>query len=216
MSTLIRTEKLCYDLPDRRLLDGIDLVLREGERVALCGDNGSGKTTLLELLVGLHPVSAGTIWAFGETRQSEASFHAVRREAGLLFQNADDQLFSPTVLEDVAFGPLNLGLSPTQADTVARATLAHLGLAGFEQRITHHLSGGEKRMVALATVLAMEPRVLLLDEPSNALDRRTHQLMIETLTSLPQAMLIVSHDDALLQALASRRCRIEACRLVAD
>jgi cobalt/nickel transport system ATP-binding protein len=216
LSTLIRTEKLCYDLPGRRLLDAIDFELRQGERMALGGDNGSGKTTFLELLVGLHPTSSGTIWAFGKPRLTEPDFREVRRQAGLLFQDADDQLFSPTVLEDVAFGPLNLGQSAAQSERTALATLDRLGLSGLERRITHHLSGGEKRMVALATVLAMEPRVLLLDEPSNALDRKARERMIETLQALPQAMLLVSHDEALLQALATRRCRIESCRLVAD
>ena len=190
--------------PARPLLAGVDFRLHGGERVALLGDNGAGKTTLLHLMVGLLRPAAGRITAFGAERRREADFHEVRARAGLLFQDPDDQLFCPTVAEDVAFGPLNLGLSRDHARRRVTDALARVGLDGFEERITHKLSGGEKRLVTLAAVLAMEPQVLLLDEPSNALDRKARQRLIDILAGLPQAMVIVSHDDDLVAGLATR------------
>ncbi|GAB7082270.1 hypothetical protein JCM14635_39450 [Megalodesulfovibrio paquesii] len=118
----------------------------------------------------------------------------MRREVGFVFQQADDQLFSPTVLEDLAFGPLNLGMPPREAESVARSTLKSLGLQGYEDRVCHRLSGGEKRLVALGTVLAMSPKVLLLDEPTNDLDPAMRRRIMHILKELPQGMLIVSHD----------------------
>ena len=147
--------------------------------------------------------------AFGRPRRSEKDFHEVRRRAGLLFQNSDDQLFCPTVLEDVSFGPLNLGTRPAEAREIARDTLDRLGLGGFGDRVTHTLSGGQKRLVALATILAMRPEVLLLDEPTNALDRATEERLIGILQTLPQAMAIVSHDERFLSRLTTRHVRLE-------
>lgn len=201
---------LSYRYPRRGVvLDQVDFELKRGERVALTGPNGAGKTTFLHLLVGLKKPKTGQIWAFGQTRNDEKEFVEVRARAGFLFQDPDDQLFCPTVLEDVAFGPLNLGKSRTEALQIAKDTLASLGMAGFEERITHQLSGGEKRMITLAAVLAMEPDVLLLDEPSNALDVKARQRLIDTLLSLPQAMVIVSHDADLVDQLSTRELRLE-------
>ena len=130
------------------------------------GPNGSGKTTLFHIIMGLLTPSSGTIEFFGKPVKTEKDFRKVYKKVGLLFQDADDQLFSPTVLEDVAFGPLNLGKSKLEARNIAQNTLERLGIAHFENRVTHKLSGGEKRLVALATVLSMEPELLLLDEPN--------------------------------------------------
>ncbi|WP_421867369.1 energy-coupling factor ABC transporter ATP-binding protein [Motiliproteus sp.] len=206
---------LSYRYPRRGpVLDQVDFQLHAGERVALTGPNGAGKTTLLHLLVGLKKAKAGQIQAFGRERSGEGDFVEVRARAGFLFQDPDDQLFCPTVLEDVAFGPLNQGKSRAEALDCARQTLASLGLDGFEERITHQLSGGEKRMVSLAAVLAMEPEVLLLDEPSNALDTQARQRLLDTLKSLPQAMIIISHDDDFLQQLATRWLRLDQAKLI--
>ena len=205
---------LSYRYPRRGVvLDQVDFELKRGERVALTGPNGAGKTTFLHLLVGLKKPKTGQIWAFGKTRNDEKEFVEVRARAGFLFQDPDDQLFCPTVLEDVAFGPLNLGKSRTEALQIAKDTLASLGMAGFEERITHQLSGGEKRMITLAAVLAMEPDVLLLDEPSNALDVKARQRLIDTLLSLPQAMVIVSHDADFVDQLSTRELRLENAAL---
>lgn len=198
------------------VLEAADFSLWPGETVALTGPNGAGKTTLFHLMTGLRHPGAGTIEAFGAVRRRERDFHAVRARAGLLFQDSDDQLFCPTVAEDVAFGPLNLGKSPEQARRIAENTLESLGLAGFGGRVTHTLSGGQKRLAALAAVLAMEPEVLLLDEPTNALDAETQERLTAILAGLPQAKVIISHDDAFLHRLATRRVRLERGRLSAE
>lgn len=213
-NALIKVTGLSYRYPRRGVvLDNVDFALHTGERVALTGPNGAGKTTLLHLLVGLKKAKAGEIWAFGETRSEEKQFIDVRARAGFLFQDPDDQLFCPTVLEDVAFGPLNLGKSREEALEIASDTLASLGMEGFEERITHQLSGGEKRMITLASVLAMEPEVLLLDEPSNALDTEARQRLIDTLLDLPQAMIIISHDSDFIAQLATREERLKDAKL---
>lgn len=201
--------------PERPVLTGASLSLEAGERLALVGDNGAGKSTLLALMVGLLKPQGGTITAFGRDRRTEADFAEIRPRAGFVFQDPDDQLFCPTVAEDVAFGPLNLGAGKAAARAVVAETLAMLDLADFGPRVTHHLSGGEKRLVSLAAVLAMKPEVLLLDEPTNALDARHRARLIEILRGLPQAMVIVSHDAAFLDALATRRLLLEDGRLQA-
>lgn len=208
--TLISLERVAHAFdPARPLLNGVDFALDTGERVALLGDNGSGKTTLLHIMVGLIRPKSGEVHAFGRPRRSEADFVEVRAKAGLLFQDADDQLFCPTVAEDVAFGPLNLGKSKAEARAIVHATLERLGLAHLEERVTHKLSGGQKRLVSLAAVLAMEPEILLLDEPTNALDQPSRQRLLEILASLPQAMVIVSHDQDVVERLATRRVMLE-------
>ena len=187
----------------RPVLREASLALRAGQRLALLGANGSGKTTLLHLIVGLIKPDAGSIIAFGRPRRAEADFNEVRRRAGLVFQNADDQLFCPTVLEDVAFGPLNLGLPADETRTLAADTLARLGLEDYADRITYKLSGGEKRLVAVATVLAMKPEVLLLDEPTSGLDDASARRLLDQLGRLDQAMIIVTHNATLLNELAT-------------
>lgn len=211
---LIELQRVRFDYHDRTVLRELDFRLAPGDRVALIGSNGAGKTTLLHLLVGLKRPSAGRILAFGCERASESDFHTVRARVGLLFQDSDDQLFCPTVLEDVAFGPLNLGRSPEQARADALETLDHLGLADFAERITYRLSAGEKRLVALATVLAMRPEVLLLDEPTNGLDEATAERLIAHLDGMEQAMILVSHDWPFLARLATRAVRLVEGRLV--
>jgi cobalt/nickel transport system ATP-binding protein len=195
MEPLINIQDVVFSYsPDRPVLHGCSFRLDPGRRIALVGGNGSGKTTLLHLIVGLVRPSAGRIEVFGKPCKEEADFHEVRRRIGLVFQDSDDQLFCPTVAEDVAFGPLNLGLSRAQVRQIVLQTLADLGLAGYENRITYQLSSGEKRLVALATVLAMQPEVLLLDEPTNSLDEKASLRLLEILRGLPQSIILVSHD----------------------
>ncbi len=214
---LVRLEGVgfAYD-PSRPVLDGLDLALAPDRRVALLGANGSGKTTLLHLLVGLLRPTAGRIVAFGCQRRHERDFHDVRRHAGLLFQDPEDQLFCPTVAEDVAFGPINLGLAHDEALAAASRTLADLGLAGYENRITYKLSGGEKRMVSLAAVLAMGPKLLLLDEPTVNLDARARHRLLDALHARHEAMLLVTHDLAVVADLAERALLLGDARIVAD
>jgi cobalt/nickel transport system ATP-binding protein len=176
------------------VLRDLDFALRPGERIGIMAPNGSGKTTLFHLIMGIVKPTGGRITIFGRQRRQEKDFSEVRRRIGLLFQDPDDQLFSPTVLEDVAFGPLNLGKSRGEAAAIAQRTLASLGLSGFEERVTFKLSGGEKRLVSLATVLAMEPEVLLLDEPENGLDTRTRAKLMEILEHIEVAFILISHE----------------------
>lgn len=208
----LRDVRFHYD-PQRPVLAGVDLDLCAGERVGLVGPTGSGKTSLLHLAVGLLRPTGGEVEAFGRVRRREADFLEVRRRVGLLFQDAEDQLFCPTVAEDVAFGPLNLGRSRDEVRDVVARTLQSLGLSGYEDRITYRLSGGEKRLVSLATVLAMEPEVLLLDEPTSNLDDGCVDRLLAILEHLPQSMLIVSHDREFLRRTAGRLVRLTDGRL---
>lgn len=211
---LLRFENVhfAYDL-HRPVLDDCSCVLLRGSRIALCGDNGSGKSTLLKLAVGLLRPASGTVWAFGRPRTREADFYEVRCRAGLLFQNADDQLFCPTVAEDVAFGPFNLGKSRDEVERIVAETLGNLGLSGYEERVTHKLSGGEKRLVALAGVLAMQPEVLLLDEPAAGLDEAAVARLAELLVRLPQTLLVAAHDRAFLTAVTNHRWQLQRGRI---
>lgn len=207
-------KQLSFGYPHQPLiLNQLNFQLVRGQKLALVGANGSGKSTLLQLLLGLLRPTAGIIEIFQQPCHSEADFVKIRGRVGLLFQDADDQLFCPTVAEDVAFGPLNLGKTPSEVKIIVRNTLELLGLHGYESRITYKLSGGEKRLVALATVLAMQPEVLLLDEPTAGLDENTERRVIEVLTALPQAMLIVSHDLLFLQQVTQQRLKLTAGQL---
>jgi len=192
---LINLEDISYSYPGGRpVLKDLCLQLRAGERIGLMGANGSGKTTLFHIIMGLLKPSSGAIEIFGREVRDEKDFRPVRQQIGLLFQDADDQLFSPTVLEDVTFGPLNQGRSAKEAIDIARETLSSLGLEGFEDRITYKLSGGEKKLVSLATVLAMRPNVLLLDEPTTGLDPETTQKIIDILNSIDISYIFISHN----------------------
>ncbi len=212
---LIALDDIRFGYPGQPpILDGASLALAEGQRLSLVGANGAGKSTLLLIALGLQRPNAGTITAFGVPRRDEADFHEVRRRVGLVFQDADDQLFCPTVAEDVAFGPLNLGKSRDEALALVDRVLGDLDLRHLRDRVTYKLSGGEKRLVTLATVLAMEPEVLLLDEPTNALDQKNEARLVEILQALPQAILLVSHDPAFRQQIAPDALRLEAGRIV--
>ena len=180
------------------VLDDFDLQLSRGERVGLIGPNGSGKTTLFHLIMGLLRPTQGEIEVFGKKRQKEEDFREVRSRIGLLFQDSDDQLFCPTVAEDVAFGPLNLGKSREETASIVHEVLARLGLEGFEHRLTYKLSGGEKRLVSLATILAMDPEVLILDEPSTGLDEDTVERLIRILRDSDLTYIIASHNSDFL------------------
>jgi cobalt/nickel transport system ATP-binding protein len=216
-AVLLNLSKICFGYPGGSLiLDQLDFHLHAGDRIGLVAPNGSGKTTLFHLIMGLLKPQSGTVEAFGEKRTTEADFVDVRRRIGLLFQDADDQLFSPTVLEDVAFGPLNLGQPRKKALAVARETLDFLGLADFEDRVTYKLSGGEKRLVSLATVLAMQPEVLLLDEPSTGLDAITKEKLIATLNALDLSFILISHEYDFLARTARQIYTMEEGRIRFD
>ncbi|CAG35485.1 energy-coupling factor ABC transporter ATP-binding protein [Desulfotalea psychrophila] len=214
MTPLIKLENICYQYPaaTEPAIRDINLSLGQG-RTGIIGPNGGGKTTLFHLIVGLLKPTEGRLLFQGREVSCKKDLYQLRKEVGFLFQNSDDQLFSPTVLEDVAFGPLNLGAGPEEAREVAQNTLEGLGLYGFEERITHRLSGGEKKLVALATILAMKPKILLLDEPTNNLDPRTQDRLVEILNGLAQSQLIISHDLDFLDSVTEELYTVEEGRI---
>ena len=211
----LELRNLCYSYPGEEspLLDNINFQI-SNERIGLIGSNGCGKTTLFQIIMGLLKAPEGEILLEGKTMESEKDFRMLRSKLGFLFQNSDDQLFSPTVLEDVAFGPLNLGATPDEARALSIHTLEQLGLKGFEDRITHRLSGGEKKLVALATILSMQPKLLLLDEPSNNLDPATRERLINILRGLDQSHIIISHDLDFLASTCTRLYTIQDRQLI--
>jgi len=191
---MIRLRDIHFRYNSRYVLSGLNFAVNPGDRIALLGPNGSGKTTLSHIIMGLLAPEAGEVEIFGKLRRTEPDFQDIRGRIGFLFQDADDQLFCPTVLEDVAFGPLNLGKSSEEAKRIVRDTLAALKLDGFEERITYQLSGGEKRLVSLATVLAMAPEILILDEPTSGLDEATTERLAEILNESALSYILISHD----------------------
>ncbi len=213
MKPILELRDITFGYEDRLLFQGLNLSIPRGRRLGLMGPNGIGKTTLLRLIVGLIKPLEGEIVYKGRSCRSEADFRWLRREVGLVFQDPDDQLFCPTVAEDIAFGPLNLGLPRKEVKRIVRQTLALLGLEGFEDRVTYRLSGGEKRLVALATVLAMSPKILLLDEPTGDLDAQNTEKLLNILPRLTAAQLIVSHDLEFLQAVTDEIWWLEDGRL---
>ncbi|KJU86287.1 cobalt ABC transporter ATP-binding protein [Candidatus Magnetobacterium bavaricum] len=181
------------------VLEGVDFQLLQRQRLGLTGSNGSGKTTIFHVIMGLLKPQSGEVTVFGKKRLQQEDFIDVRRRIGLLFQDSDDQLFCPTVLEDVAFGPLNLGMTHAEAIRIVKQTCELLGLGGFEHRVTHRLSGGEKRLCALATIAAMTPEVLLLDEPTAGLDADSISRIVSFLNNYSMTHVIISHEIGFLK-----------------
>ena len=196
------------------VLHNVNFALHEGEHAGLYGPNGCGKTTLFRCITGLVRPSAGEIVFMGRPCTGETDFVRLRQQVGFALQQADDQLFFPSVLEDVAFGPLNLGLPQQDAHERALDCLEQLGVAAFAPRLVHQLSAGEKRLVALAGILAMQPRALLLDEPTTGLDPAATARLTEVLRSLPCARITVSHDWDFVQATSDSFYTISDCQLV--
>jgi cobalt/nickel transport system ATP-binding protein len=216
MSCAVDARGLTHRYPDGHVaLDGIDLHVEHGERVAVLGPNGAGKTTFMLHLNGLLTAASGELEVAGLTVERR-SLQELRARVGLVFQDPDDQLFMPTVGEDVAFGPLNMGL---EGDEVARRVGAALSAVRMEravERAPHQLSQGERRRVAIATVLAMEPRLLVLDEPSANLDPRARRELLELLAEIDRTMLIVTHDLPFAAEICERAVILAAGRVVAD
>lgn len=195
-------------------LRGVSLAVARGERAALVGPNGSGKTTLLLAVMNGVPFTGQV--AIGGLELSRRTAHAARGRCGMTFQDAEDQLFMPTLLDDVAFGPLNQGLDARKAEGQARAAIAAVGLAGLERRSAHHLSGGQKRLASLATILSMQVELLLLDEPGTSLDFRSRRRLIELLASRREAMLLATHDLDMIRQLCARVIVLDQGVVAAD
>jgi len=213
----LRVTGLSHTYADGRVaLGNVTFEVGAGERVALVGPNGAGKTTLFLRLCGVLPGMPGQASVAGLDPAEPAHRKKLPGVVGVVFQNPDDQLFSATLLEDVAFGPLNLGATADEARDRADEALARVGLAGAGERTPHRLSGGEKRRAALAGVLAMRPEVLLLDEPSMFLDPRGRRELIRLLNALPGTMLVATHDLDLVHDACSRVIVLDGGRVVAD
>ncbi|MBE0680959.1 MAG: ABC transporter ATP-binding protein [Anaerolineales bacterium] len=206
---------LHFSYPDgHAALHGVSLKLCGGDKVALVGPNGAGKSTLMLHLNGILG-GRGEVQIAGK-RLTRENLPTIRAMVGLVFQNPDDQLFSPTVFEDVAFGPLHMGLPEADVRTRVDAALEAVRMTGYRDRLSHHLSVGEKKRIAIATVLSMNPSVLILDEPSAGLDPRARRTLINLLRELPITMLVSTHDMKLVQELFPRTIVMDEGRVVAD
>jgi cobalt/nickel transport system ATP-binding protein len=214
---MIDVRDLRFAYPDGRVaLDGLTLHADAGESVGLIGPNGAGKTTLFLCLCGVLKTEPASIRVAGLDPSVPAQRKQLPAHVGIVFQDSDDQLFASTVGEDVAFGPLNLGLPPAEVRERVDESLTKVGMAGQDDRVLFHLSGGEKRRAAIAGVLAMRPEILLLDEPSMFLDPRGRRELIGLVNALPGTKLIASHDLALVRDTCSRVIVLDAGRVVAE
>ncbi len=212
---IIRIEHLTYVYPDgRKAIDDINFHVSQGDKVALVGPNGAGKSTLLLHLNGILR-GKGMIQIAG-IEINDRTIKQVRSRVGIIFQNPDDQLFSPTVFDDVAYGPIYQGFPESSVRVKVNQALEQVNLPGFEDRVSYHLSLGEKKRIAIASVLSMQPDILVLDEPTAGLDPAGRRRIIQLLKDLPQTMLVASHDLPLVESLCSRTILINRGKLVAD
>ena len=212
---ILQIQELNFIYPDGHVaLRGINLSICEGEKVALVGPNGAGKSTLMLHLNGILGENSSVSIA-GISVESK-NLPTIRALVGLVFQNPDDQLFSPTVFDDVAFGPLHMGLPEDEVYQRVEEALAVVQMSDFGDRLPHHLSMGQKKRIAIATVLAMRPQILILDEPSAGLDPRARRSLINFLRDLPITMLVSSHDLRMVRDLFPRMVIMDEGKIVAD
>jgi len=212
---IIKVSDLHFAYPDEHVaLRGVSFNLCEGDKVALVGPNGAGKSTLMLQLNGILDGRGGI--EIGGMRLTRDNLPVIRAMVGLVFQNPDDQLFSPTVFEDVAFGPLHMGLPEEEVLVRVDSALEAVRMSSYRDRLSHHLSVGEKKRIAIATVLSMNPKILILDEPSAGLDPRARRTLINLLRDLPITMLISTHDMRMVQELFPRTIVMDDGRIVAD
>ena len=214
---ILNTDTLTHRYPDGRIaLDAISFAVNDGETVAVVGPNGAGKSTLFLRLCGVLPGVKGQAFVAGFDPAEPSHKKQLPAHIGIIFQNPDDQLFCPTVFDDVAFGPLNLGLSESEVRARVADALAVVGLTGFDERGPFKLSSGEKRRAAVATILSMKPAVMLFDEPTANLDARGRREFIQLIESLPGTKLIATHDLDFVVQVCSRVLVIDGGKLVAD
>lgn len=212
----IEIHELSYAYPDgHQALREINLIIKPGEKVALVGPNGAGKSTLLLHLNGILQ-GHGMVKVCGLALNDKENLAKVRGMVGLVFQSPDDQLFSPTVYDDVAFGPLYQGLPVAEVEQRVERALTVVGMQSYIHRVSHHLSVGEKKRIAIATVLSMEPEVLALDEPTAGLDPRARRSLISFLDELPMTMLVSTHDMHMVREIFPRMVIMDEGRIVAD
>jgi cobalt/nickel transport system ATP-binding protein len=214
-TSVVKVDDLHYSYPDGHVaLRGVSLKLCAGDKAALVGPNGAGKSTLMLHLNGI--LNGHGDIDVGGIRLTRNNLSVIRAMVGLVFQNPDDQLFSPTVFEDVAFGPLHMGLTEAEVITRVNAALEAVRMSSYRDRLSHHLSVGEKKRIAIATVLSMDPKILILDEPSAGLDPRARRTLINLLRELPITMLVSTHDMKLVQELFPRTIVMDDGYIVAD
>jgi cobalt/nickel transport system ATP-binding protein len=215
MDKAVEIENLSFSYPDgQQGLKHINLVVNIGENLAIIGPNGAGKSTLLLHLNGILRGNS-TVRILGLPVE-EKNLKEIRRKVGLVFQDPEDQLFSPTVFDDVAFGPINMGYSESEVKQRVTEALKWVGMTGYEQRSPHHLSVGEKKRIAIATVLSLSPELLVLDEPSSNLDPRSKWSLIELLRQLPKTKIVATHDLELVKALCQRTIILDRGEIVAE
>jgi cobalt/nickel transport system ATP-binding protein len=216
---VLEIKELAFAYPDgNQALFGVNLVIKEGERVALLGPNGAGKSTLVMHMNGIHPTAQGSIHVAGQLVDSKdkEALKEIRAKVGIVFQDPDDQLFMPTVGEDVAFGPYNMGIRGADLDKIVNESLSKVGMLDYKDRPPHHLSFGQRRRVAVATVLAMNPEILVLDEPSSNLDPASRRELAEILKSLKITLIMVTHDLPYAAELCERSVILSGGVIVAD
>ena len=215
----LQVKELAYAYPDgHQALFGVNLELRRGERVALLGPNGAGKTTLVMHLNGIIPTMQGSVSVAGQVVKADDKelLTEIRHKVGIVFQDPDDQLFMPTVGEDVAFGPYNSGLRGPELEDAVKNALNLVGMYEFLDRPPHHLSFGQRRRVAVATVLAMKPEILVMDEPSSNLDPASRRELADIVRSLDVTLLMVTHDLPFAYELCERSVILSGGVIVAD
>jgi cobalt/nickel transport system ATP-binding protein len=215
----LEIKDLAFAYPDgNQALFGVNLTVDRGERVALLGPNGAGKTTLVMHMNGIHPAAQGEVRVAGQLidASDKANLRTIRSKVGIVFQDPDDQLFMPTVGEDVAFGPYNMGVRGSELEKVVIDALELVGMVDFKDRPPHHLSFGQRRRVAVATVLAMKPEILVLDEPSSNLDPASRRELADILRSLAITIVMVTHDLPYAFELCERSVILSGGIIVAD
>lgn len=211
----LSVEQLSFSYPDgHAALHDVSLTIDRGEKIALVGPNGAGKSTLMLHLNGI--LGDGAHINIAGMPVTKPNLPVIRAKVGLVFQNPDDQLFSPTVFEDVAFGPLHMGLPEIEVRARVTRALKQVGMSAYAERLSHHLSVGEKKRIAIATVLSMEPEILVLDEPSAGLDPRARRALIHLLRDLPLTMLVSTHDMLMVRELFPRMVIMDQGHIVAD
>lgn len=216
MHHTVEVEHLSYTYPDgHQALRDVTLTVAPGEKVALLGPNGAGKSTLILHLNGILRVQSGSVRSAGMP-VIDKNLGRVRAAVGLVFQNPDDQLFSPTVFDDVAFGPIYQGLPKNEVAARVDEALEAVRMAAYKERVSHHLSTGEKKRIAIATVLSMRPEILILDEPTAGLDPRARRGLINLIRTLPQTMLVATHDIRMVMELFERSVIMDEGQVVAD
>ncbi|MDR2461223.1 MAG: energy-coupling factor ABC transporter ATP-binding protein [Deltaproteobacteria bacterium] len=207
---LIELKEISFSYPGgRKIFEDLSFNFPKGAKLGLIGANGSGKTTLLHLIMGLIQRSKGEIRLFGEPCEKESEFRKARLKIGFVFQDANDQLFCPTVKDDIAFGPLNMGRSQKETDKIVEETLELLNLMDFRDRVTYALSDGEKKLISIGTALAMLPEMLILDEPTTCLDENAVERVVQVLTDCNLPYLVVTHDKQFLERVVTSRVKLD-------